>query len=365
MPAYQLWIENWAYTKQALIARYTQAKYRLALNAGGFAEVTLAADAPALDYLDIMDRFKIIRDGVVVFGGVFQREEFKVQGKAPAGSSYDFYAKDHAEYANWRVIVPEALDAYDERTDHADDLAKDYVYYHIGAGAAVDRQLSDVAVEADEHAAASITERGRYEPVMDMLDRLQKKGLFDWRFVPGAAGCVFQTAYPNWGLDRTKGNGVNDECVFSLDRKSFVEMTYTNDLISHRNVVYVLGDDSGADRVVEEWPDAGAIADYRRREIAVDARKYGTEAELQAEGDAALVENEAVDALSVVPKQGTWRGGSTSGLWDLGDLVTCYANRHGRTWSRNAKVVAVDVDVDQRGESVKPTLQIIPEEIGS
>lgn len=368
MAQYQLWIENWSYTKQALITRYMRCKFRLLINGVGYVELVIPPDAAALDYLDLMDRFKIIRDETVIFGGVWQREEFNILGKAPQGSGYTFYAKDHAEYANWRVIVPPDGYEYDERTGAADDLAKAYVHDHIGAGADVDRRLSDVTEEADETACASITEKGRYEHMIDMLDKLQKKGGFDWRFVAGDSGCVFQTAYPQWGLDRTKGNGVNDECVFSLDRKTFQELSYSKDLIGHRNFAYVLGEGDGVDRDVTERSDAGAITNYKRREMAVEARNYDAVGEYQAAGDAALAENDAAETIRVTPKLGTWRGlgGTTSGIWDLGDLVTCYAHRHGGTWERDAKVVAIEVELaPRRPEIVTPVLEIIEEDIGS
>lgn len=368
MAQYQLWIEDWSYTKQALIARYMKCKFRLLVNGVGYAELVIPPDGVALDYLDVMDRFKIIRDGTVIWGGIFQREEFNILGKAPEGGGYTFYAKDHAEYANWRLILPPDGYEYDERTGAADDLAKEYVHNHIGAGADAGRQLSDVIEEGDESACAAVTEKGRYEYVSDVLDRLQRVGGFDWRFVAGVAGCVFQTAYPQWGLDRTKGNGVNDECVFSLDRKTFQELSYTKDLIPHRNFAYVLGEGDAETRDVTERSDAGAITNYKRREMAVEARNYDVEAEYQAAGDAALAENDVSETIMVTPKLGTWRGlgGTTTGIWDLGDLVTCYAHRHGGTWERNAKVVAIDVDLaPRRAEIVKPVLEIIEEDIGS
>lgn len=354
---YQVWIENNAYAKQALITRYQKFTYTQVLNGIGYCTLEMHPEDAKVAYLDAMNRIKIIRNGSIVFGGIILRLGWNIPSTAPAGERFTAHALDHGAYADWRLIVPAALSAYDTRTGPADDIAKEYVYYHAGAGAGAGRPFTDLAVQADAGDCASVREEGRYMKLLTMLERLQQKGGFDWRFVPGDSGCTFTTAYPQWGLDRTKGNGVNDECVFSLDRRNFLEMGYTFDVLDHWNYCYTGGQGEAEDRAIEARDNATYITAYKRRELFRDARRLSVTASLQAEGDEAIEEKKPIEIMEVQPKADTWKAASGT-TWDLGDLVTVYANVWGRTFDMDGKVVAVQVTVTPDGlEEVIPTLE--------
>jgi hypothetical protein len=359
MAQYQVWVENDAYAKQALITRYLKLTYTQVLNDIGYCQLEMHPDDPKITELTEMRRLKIIRDGEIVWGGIILRTEWKIPETAPEGETFVAYALDHTVYADWRLIVPPSGSAYDTRSGPADDVAKAYVYYHAGAGAAAGRQFTDLSVQANASACANVREEGRYIILLSMLQKLRVKGGFDFRFVPLANGCEFRTAYPRWGVDRTKGNGVNDECVFAIDRRNFSEMTYALDLLAHYNYWYVGGQGEGEDRAIVERSDAGYIASYKRRERFRDARRLQLTASLEAEGDEAIEEARPLETMTVQPKSGIWK--ATSGTtYDLGDLVTCYAHRWGRTFSLNAKITAVKVEVTpDELEIVTPTLEAV------
>lgn len=357
MPSYQLWVLEDDYTRVAFLRTFAGLRFSQTLNGLGSATLDMHPEDPKIAELTLGRRLLIVRDGDVVFGGRLLREGWNKPENAPAGETWQVYAVDAAHYAKRRVVVPPAGQEYDARTDHADDLAKAYVYNHCGAGADADRVISDLTVQADAHAAASVRIESRYSKVLDLLVKLHDIGRFDWRFVPSWTGEEFRTGYPQWGLDRTKGNGVNDEFVLSVDRRTFSEIGYTRDAIEHANYVYVAGQGEGADRTIVERSTPADIAAWGCSEAFVDARDLTLVASLQARGDGVLQEMKPVEAMTGRPVWDSWRS-ATPPTWDLGDLVTIYARQWGRTFSMNAKVISVEVYLSPDGlEQVTPELE--------
>lgn len=361
MPNYQLWLCNDDYTRSALLANsgtarsWAKLSYRQAVNDLETASVDLVPSSDKVASAALMKRLLIYRDGVIVFGGLLEGEQWKIEASAPAGDTWTIHARSAAEYATWRLALPGSGDEYDSRTDSLDDVAKAFVRAHMGSGAAAARQFSDLTVQADAGSAASATEEARYDVLLTLLQKLAKQGGFDWRFVPGATGVEFQTAYPIWGLDRTKGNGVNDEMVFSLDRRNFGEMTFTRDLLGHYNYLYVGGQGEGSDRTIVERSTAGDITAYKRRERFYNGSRYSLTASLEAAGDVELAKLAASEVMTVKPLPGVWPA-----QFDLGDLVTMFVVRYGRTFTQDAKVTAINVTVDPEGiEDVTPELEAV------
>lgn len=357
LPNYQVKVMTSAYALQNWVSRWKSLRYRQALNQICSATLTLHPDNSAITNVDVDKYLQVVRNGTHVFGGPILRYDWLLPQETPRGESWTVYGVDHMIYANRRVVLPGAGNDYASYTDHAGDAMKDFVYNNLGAGAAAARQFADLSIEADGHEGTSTTYTGRYEKVLAVLQRIADGNDLDFRFVPTASGCTFTVA-SSWGLDRTQGNGVNAECVFALDRRNFSSMGYTRDASQHLNYVYVGGQNAGQNRTIVERTDAADVAAYGRREAFVDGRNTDAAAELQAIGDAALLASEVISQVTVQPVASTWK--ASSGLtWDLGDTVTCKVlNRWGRTWYVNAKVVAVDVEVDERGfERVTPTLE--------
>jgi len=360
MPSYQIWVLNDDYSRSVLLANtgemrtWTRLKYRQAVNDLESCTIDLVPNSPKIPDLSLMKRLLIYRDGVIVFGGLLEREGWKI-GPRASDDTYTLSARSAAEYATWRIAVPASGESHDTQSGPLDDVAKAYVRNHMGALADVARQFADLGVEADAGAADSDTWQARYEILLTVLQNLAVAGGFDWRFVPSATGWEFQTAYPRWGLDRSKGNGVNDEMVFSPDRRNFVEMTYSKDLMGHFNYVYAAGNEQGADRKIEPRSDATAITAYKRREKFFADSRLSKPESIQAAGDVQLAKHAPEEVMAVVPAADVWPD-----KFGLGDVVTCYANRYGRTFSMDGKVSAINVEVDERGvETVTPELEAV------
>lgn len=356
-PQYQLWILNNNYTKLAHLPNagstktWSRLEYRQVLNDVDSCTLDILPNATAISSIDATKRLLVLRDGVVAFVGPIVELGWDIAETAPAGDTFRVRAMGGAVYADWSLVVPAVGNEFDERTDHADDLAKDYVYYHMGAGAAAARQWSDVAVAADAHAATSMTPQPRFETVLEIIQKLAEQQGFDWRFVPSATGYTFTTGYPQYGLDRTEANGVNAEAIFSLDRRNIKTTSYRLNTMAHRNHIYVLGQGEGADQVVEERSDAVAVAAYHRREglLDHDAELAGA---LQDAGDAQLAKLAVNGVLTAEVLSDTWPT-----KWGIGDLVTVYVRRYGRTYSEDQKVTAIGVTVEGDVETVAPEFE--------
>jgi hypothetical protein len=359
LPQYQVRVVSNAYGLVNFVRHWKTLKYKLALNALGSATLTLHPDNDAIADIDLTRYLQIVRNGVHEFGGPIQRYDWTLPESTPASEAWNVYALDHGAYAQWRIVIPPPGDAYATYTDHAGDAMKDFVYNNLGAGAAVARQFADLAIEADGHQGTNTAYTARYETVLATLQRIAAGAGLDFRFVPSASGCTFQVA-ASWGLDRSQGNGVNAEAVFALDRRNFKSMKYQADALSHRNYVYVGGQDAGAARTIVERDDATAIAAYQRRETFVDGRNTNAATELQAIGDAALSAFGLTDSVSLQPFSDTWQA-ATGTTWDLGDTITCKVlNRFGRSWDVDARVTAINVSVAETGvETVTPTLEVV------
>jgi len=361
MPNYAIWVCNDDYSRRVLLANAGNARtwsrltYRQAVNDLESCTIELVPNSPKIADISLMKRLLIYRDGVIVFGGLLERERWKIGPTAPQGDSYTLNARSAAEYADWRITVPGAGQEHDVKSGPLDDVAKAYVRNHMADLADAARQVGGLSVQADVGAAASDTVRARYEQLLLLLQKLAIAGGFDWRFVPMANGCEFRTAYPRWGIDRRKGNGINHEMVFSLDRRNFTEMTYVRDLLGHYNHLYVGGQGEGVDRLIVEREDAAAVTAYKRRERFHSDTRYSLASSLEAQGDIHLAKLAPVEAMTVKPAPGVWPD-----QFGLGDVVTCYANRYGRTFRFDGKVAALLIEITPDSiESVTPELEAV------
>ena len=319
-------------------------------------ELELHPQDPKIDDIANNMRVKIIRNGTIVFGGLIQRLDWAKPEGSPAGETYKVTAWDHGIYADWRVCVcDDGTEPVVYGPDHAGDLCKDLVYAHMGGGADASRRFSDLTIAADAHDGDSMTVNIGFIKLLTAL-KDTARGQVDWRFVPGATGCTFTTGAP-FGLDRTMGNGVNAECVFSFDRRNIRSLRYAASVYNHRNDVYVLGQGEAADRTVKQVSDAGNITAWKRREAAIDARQMELEASLTARGTAELSYRAPAETAGVMPVTGTWLASSGT-TWGLGDIVTVIDKSY-RDFEMEAKIVGVDVTITPGAlEQVRPILDL-------
>lgn len=350
METYTLWVCDDNYTKRVQLDKWLRLTFTLALNAPTSASLNLAANDSKIPEVALMRRLIILRNGVVVWGGLFQTESWETEETAPEGDIYALDATDHCCYLDWRVIPRPANQDFDTRTDHADDLAKAFVNAHAAAGAAAARRFADLTVQADAHAVASVTKSWAWETLLQNLTDLAQEKAFYWRMVPSWTGAEFCTAYPLWGKDRTKGNlAGNDELIFSFDRGNVKKMSYKRDVSAHYNYTYAVGAGEGRYQPVVERADAQAVTAWKRRERVRMCSKYTATPDLEAEGDAENAAHKVSETMTVVPRVGSITPAN------LGDKVTIFERRYGRTFQFAAIVKSMTVEVDETGvETITP-----------
>ena len=136
--------------------------------------------------------------------------------------------------------------AWAEKTGPAETVAKDYVRENLGISAPAARQLANFTIQAD--AATGLTWGGdrAYKQLFDVLMELAD-------FAPGDFNVVdlstinqvpafqFQWAAGQWGLDKTKLNGVRPPVIFGVQRKNATNIDYTYSRLDEVNVVYTGG----------------------------------------------------------------------------------------------------------------------------
>lgn len=351
MTAYSLWLCSDAYARSVYVNRWLSLRYRVALNDVGSASLNLPIDNDRIASIALMQRLLIYRDGTLVYGGMLQDEGWALSEAAPAQDMYVLDAFDHAAYLNWRTIPRPVGQHFDTVTGAADDVAKSFVRRHLGATAIAARQFTDVTVQADAGAAGSTSRNWVGGTLLEHLQRLAEGKTFCWRFVPSATGAEFRTAYPLWGLDRSKGNGANVELVFSRDRKNVAQMTYKKALSGHYNYMYMAGGGEGKDQVMVEHEDATARAAYKRREWWVSATNYTVTANLQDEGDSQIAAMKAVEEMTVIPRPGILTPAN------LGDKCTIFERRYGRVFEKDMIITAITFTVGNDGvEHAEPEM---------
>lgn len=352
---YEIWLLNSDNSRWRVLTDWSHLVYHLTLNRlGALEELAIPANNWCIPFLALERRILVLADGAPEWGGRVQGEGWSLPATSPAGTSYAVRGLDHAHYAQRRILKADAGTAFDEANDHADDVAKYYVKRNLGSLAAPERQFADLAVEADRHECPVVRKRWRGEQMIDRLAALATEKQFYWRFVPTNDGCEFRTRYPLWGADRSRGNGMNRECIFDIGRKTASAMEYEGDVAGHFNFFYVAGGGQEELRKIEEYSDTDAIAAYDRRELWVDARN-SDDADLDDVGDEAKETHKASLVLSCTPAPGTYKK-----LWGLGDKASVRCYQYGREFEQEAVITSVKIGVGADGVvHPTPTMEIV------
>jgi hypothetical protein len=224
-------------------------------------------------------------------------------------------------------------------TGPIETVVKALITANVAANAGASRPAMPVTVEATGSRGATVTVSARMQPVSDYIQPLldqYNKGL---RIRQSGSGLLVSwvepATYPEI-LSEVGGQIVRDGW----------ELEETNPSVTR---VIVGGQGEGTAREFQARMDATAetaVGAASRREAFVDARDTNVTADLQARGDAALVEGGA--KLSArVPLQETpeFRCYGTGGL-KPGDLVPI--ELMGRSWTDTVRVITTTWDAGSR-----------------
>lgn len=119
------------------------------------------------------------------------------------------------------------------------------------------------------------------------------------------------------GADRTYDNSARPPYVFARKWDRLFERNYTESDTDYKNVAYVAGQGEGKDREILTIGDD--ITGFGRREVFIDARDIGEDAEttLEDRGKLKLAEYALIKSFESTVKTDDYRA-----EWDLGDFVT-------------------------------------------
>lgn len=171
-----------------------------------------------------------------------------------------------------RLVVPvpsgppyTAADS-DVRTGAIETIMHQYVYYHAGAGATTARRISGLTQATDLGRGATVTARGRFVPLLDLLKGLATLGSFGIRVID----LEFQVYQPT-----DKSTSV----FYSSEMNNLA--TFSRSVSAPRgNYVYVGGGGEGTSRVIVETGDSASISRWGRIEMWKDQRNTSDTNEL-------------------------------------------------------------------------------------
>lgn len=236
---------------------------------------------------------EIRRDGELEFAGMLDGVEL-----VDATGELTLRGVDlRAAWLAGRLIVPPSGSEFDSQSSAAaSDAIRHYVEDQLSAPVEVDRdadaELDGISWEAGSGSAIgeTVSYHARYVNLLTAIQALAREGdlIVDVGFQADYAGYALEISVP---ADRAEGTA--DAMVFS-EKLGTGEVIFRSERRRHANVVYALGQGSGAQRTVIERGDDDDLAIHRRIESALDARNSPTTATLTLTGDPADTETVSI-----------------------------------------------------------------------
>ena len=151
------------------------------------------------------------------------------------------------------------------------------------------------------------------------------------------------------GTDRTYDNSVHPPYVFARKWDRLFERNYTESDTDYKNVAYVAGQGEGKDREILTIGDD--VIGFERREVFVDARDIGEDAEttLEDRGKLKLAEYALIKSFESTVKTDDYRA-----EWDLGDFVTIEDDKTGIREDR--QILEVKEVYETENYSIEPVM---------
>jgi len=245
-------------------------------------EVELPADDPAAGYLVAANRPRIVfRDdrGTTFRSGPVTR--FEESSSTDEGAILRVYGVDDLVYLRRRLAHPQpgsaappySTTAYDTATGPASQVIAGFVNRNAGPLATPLRQVPGLTVPTPAAFGPTVTMSARWQNLLEFLQPAAKSAGIGIR-IRDLAFEVFQPS----------GNA-----VFSIDLGTLAGWNSVRE-VPDVDYVFVAGGGQGTARVVQEYQDAAAIADWGRIESFQDRRDTSTPAELDQTGAETLAE---------------------------------------------------------------------------
>ena len=304
---------------------------------GSFSDLKVNMASPAYPWLRALDKLLIRRGRHDLMAALIEKPQSDLPQEGEAGASYTVLGRSLNALLERRRCVPLKGAGYLRYTGHPDDAAKYLVQYSFCDTYAerpddTGRAEPGFSVQPargecpEDETEANRTYRYTHEQTVgDACADLASRYGLDYEVKADGEGRLdFETYYPWRGVNRAEGNPEgNRQVVFTVDRENLVGISAYKDRLKIYNVVYVLGVNQGAGRLVVMCKDEASIAMYGRREGVLSMGSTVEEDLLTQKGQTML-------AINGHPVEGvTFTFRQTESLkygrdFDVGDYVTVY-----------------------------------------
>lgn len=296
MPTYQIYVRDAGRNRIAEIDDWQRLDLVPRFNRPGSWVLDLDRSVAEDKGLDVFGRgIIVVRDGTTLLSGPIRRLERRWD------ASQDRLLVSGPDDLIWltrRLALPEApaqtyaTDAYDVRTGAAETIMKEYVNLNAGPGAAGSRQVPGLTIEADAASGTTVTGRGRFQPLLQLLQELALAGGdLGYRVVQSGTDLEFRVYTPT---DKTA------TAIFSAGLGNLLAYTYSQEA-PDANYIIAGGSGEGNARTIEERGDSSSITTYGRIESFLDRRDISSASELRQAIEAELDERADRTTLSITP----------------------------------------------------------------
>lgn len=199
--------------------------------------------------------------------------------------------------------------------------------------------------------------------LLEAVQEICKAYGLGFRAITADHGIISPTIQIFSGVNRSEGQTVNNQVIFSAEFENLLSSAYAMDTKNYKNVALIAGEGEGKSRKTVTLGTASGMA---RREVFVDARDLSSNdgeiseadysAQLAARGAEKITEYQITEAFD-----GEIDTANTFALdvdYTLGDIVTV-ENEYGIR--KNARVTAIMETWDNEGYTTVPTFENVVE----
>ena len=211
------------------------------------------------------------------------------------------------QYLSRRITKPVGV-AYDRKNTNAETIMKSYVASYAN--------IPSLTIADDLGRGGVFVYQTRYKPLDEELSKLGKVSGLGWNISLDLENKQFVFDIIE-GLDRTAGQSVNSNAIFSADFDNVTEQSFMQSKMSYANVAIVAGRGEGINRDIDIIGDATG---FDRYEVFIDARDIEDISDLADRGLQELSAREKVLSFEsdILTDSNLFYGVD----FNIGDLVT-------------------------------------------
>ena len=253
-----------------------------------------------------------------------------------------------------RIGLPPENEAYDERSELAETLMKEWVAENIGEDADLERQIPNFDIAPNLGRGEVVSYAVRYQKLATILEEIGRAGLLGWQFFYDTISneYIFDVIEP---VDRTKDSPT--PVFLDIDFETIIQMNLMQSELGSKNFAYIGGEGEKEERIIEDTfvtEDNIEPEGFDRKEMWVDAGSIEDIDNLDRAGKVELLKRKGEDILEVNLNQ----FGSFQYKEDffIGDFVTV----RNKAWGveRNLQIIGASIQLAANQGKVIVNIQV-------